>query len=87
MRAATIRGAASIRGTHHACSHITLMTFTRFAQNSTSVGMLALYGSTMHVATCIYTSLIPSVQHCRAGNRALDLGIYYAMISEQFFST
>ena len=30
---------------------ITLMTFTRFAQNSTAVSMLALYGSTMHVAT------------------------------------
>ena len=32
-------------------SHITLTTFTQFAQNSTVVSMLALYGSTMHVAT------------------------------------
>ena len=32
-------------------SHITLTTFTRFAQNSTIVSVLALYGSTMHIAT------------------------------------
>ena len=32
-------------------SHITLMTFTQFVQNSSVVSMLALYGSTMHVAT------------------------------------
>ena len=32
-------------------SHITLTTFTQFAQNSTLVSMLALCGSTMHVAT------------------------------------
>ena len=32
-------------------SHITLTTSTRFAQNSTIVSVLALYGSTMHIAT------------------------------------
>ena len=31
--------------------HITLTTFTQFAQTSTVVSMLALYGSIIHVAT------------------------------------
>ena len=34
----------------HVCS--TLMTFTRFAQNSTVGSMLALYGSAVHLDTC-----------------------------------
>ena len=34
----------------HACAHITVMTFTRFAQTSSVGSMLALHGSTMHVA-------------------------------------
>ena len=32
-------------------AHIMLTTFTRFAQNRTVGSILALYGSTMHVAT------------------------------------
>ena len=32
-------------------SHVALTTFTHFAQNSTRVSVLALYGSIMHVAT------------------------------------
>ena len=42
--------------------HITLMTFTQFAQNSTVGSMLALYSSPVHLATlkpylhaCSYT--------------------------------
>ena len=31
-------------------AHITLTTFTQFAQNSIVVSILALYGSIMHVA-------------------------------------
>ena len=32
-------------------THITLRTFTQFAENSTVECMLALYGPTMHIAT------------------------------------
>ena len=37
-------------GEYPSCTHITLMTLTRFAQNSTVGSMFALYGSTMHLA-------------------------------------
>ena len=39
------------RNARHARAHIRLTTFTRFAQNSTVVSMLVLYGSNMHAAT------------------------------------
>ena len=32
-------------------AHVTLTTFTRFAQNGTIGAILALYGPTMHIAT------------------------------------
>ena len=35
---------------------------------------------------CTLKSLLFSEQHCWAGNRDLDLGIYYATVSGQFFS-
>ena len=38
-------------GIHVTHAHITLMTFTRFAQNSMLRCILALYGPTMQVAT------------------------------------
>ena len=42
----------ALRGnTHHTCVQMYVTTFTQIAQNSTVRSMLALYGSTMQVAT------------------------------------
>ena len=50
-------------------AHIPLMTFTQFSQNSTVGSTLALYGSTMHVAT-----LKPHLQAAEAANITILYG-------------